>query len=157
MTEPGVRLNVGDAAPDFELLDQDGALFSSERIKGKNTVIYFYPAASSPGCSKEAADFQDHIAEFSKLGYEIIGISPDRPAKLKDFEDAHQLTFKLLSDPELVAHKTFGAFGEKTLYGRTYRGVIRSTVVVDSSNKVTGAFYNVKSTGHVSMILKHIS
>lgn len=157
MTAPESRLNAGDASPAFELLDQDGLLFSSASLNGKNRIIYFYPAANSPGCSKEAADFQDHFEEFTRLGYEIVGISPDKPAKLKDFEDAHQLTFKLLSDPDLIAHKTFGAYGEKTLYGRTYRGVIRSTVVVNAQDKVTGAFYNVKSTGHISMLLKHIS
>ncbi len=120
-------------------------------------VTLVTPAAGSPGCSKEAADFQDRIAEFAAVGYQVIGISPDKPAKLKDFEDAQQLTFPLLSDPDYVAHKAFGAYGTKSLYGRTYEGVLRSTTIVDENYNVVQSFYNVKATGHVDQLLKIIS
>jgi thioredoxin-dependent peroxiredoxin len=151
------RLTPGVKAPAFSLLDQNGQEFSSSKLAGKKAILYFYPAAGSPGCSKEAADFQDRISEFTAAGYEVIGISPDEPAKLKDFEDAQQLTFPLLSDPDLAAHKAYGAFGVKSLYGRTYEGVLRSTAIVDENFNVMDAFYSVKSTGHVDMLLKRIS
>lgn len=157
LRDQGFRLVSGEKAPAFKLLDQNAQEFSSETLSGQKAILYFYPAAGSPGCSKEAADFQDRISEFTKAGYQVIGISPDEPAKLKDFEDAQQLTFPLLSDPDLVAHKAYGAFGTKTLYGRTYEGVLRSTAIVDEKFNVVEAFYSVKSTGHVDMLLKKIS
>jgi peroxiredoxin Q/BCP len=157
MSDQEFRLVEGANAPAFSLLDQNSQVFTSEMLKGKNTILYFYPAAGSPGCSKEAADFQDRIAEFTAAGYQVIGVSPDLPKKLKDFEDAQQLTFPLLSDPDLAAHKAFGAYGTKNLYGRIYEGVLRSTVIVDEDLKVIEAYYQVKTTGHVSMLLKRIS
>ncbi len=157
MGDQEFRLVEGSQAPAFALLDQNSQVFSSETLKGQKAILYFYPAAGSPGCSKEAADFQDRISEFTKAGYQVIGISPDSPAKLKDFEDAQQLTFPLLSDPDLVAHKAYGAYGVKTLYGRTYEGVLRSTAIVDENFNVVEAYYQVKTTGHVSMLLKRIS
>jgi peroxiredoxin Q/BCP len=157
MSNQEFRLVQGSIAPAFKLLDQNGKEFSSEKLKGQKAILYFYPAAGSPGCSKEAADFQDRIAEFTNAGYQVIGISPDEPAKLKDFEDAQQLTFPLLSDPDFAAHKAFGAFGTKSLYGRTYEGVLRSTTIVDENYKVVESFYNVKATGHVDLLLKTIS
>jgi peroxiredoxin Q/BCP len=157
MSDQEFRLVQGSKAPAFALLDQNAQEFSSEQLKGQKAILYFYPAAGSPGCSKEAADFQDRIDEFTSAGYQVIGISPDEPAKLKDFEDAQQLTFPLLSDPDFVAHKAFGAFGVKSLYGRTYEGVLRSTVIVDEDFTVVDAFYSVKATGHVDMLLKTIS
>ena len=157
MAQEEFRLSVGDSCPAFELSDQNGVSFSSANLLGKKTVLYFYPAAGSPGCSKEAADFQDHLGEFTALGYQVIGVSPDEVSKLKDFEDSQELTFTLLSDPDLLAHKACGAFGEKSLYGRTYRGVLRSTIVTDENLKITHALYNVKATGHISMLLKKLS
>lgn len=157
MSNQEFRLVQGSQAPAFELLDQNAKEFTSEMLKGQKAILYFYPAAGSPGCSKEAADFQDRIAEFAAVGYQVIGISPDKPAKLKDFEDAQQLTFPLLSDPDYVAHKAFGAFGTKSLYGRTYEGVLRSTTIVDENYNVVQSFYNVKATGHVDQLLKIIS
>jgi peroxiredoxin Q/BCP len=151
------RLKAQDVAPSFSLLDQNGKSYDSSLLAGRKTILYFYPAAGSPGCSKEAADFQDHIESFKTLGYQVVGISPDEVGKLKDFEDSQQLTFSLLSDPELLAHKAYGAFGVKTLYGRTYKGVLRSTVIVNPDLSVLDAFYNVKSTGHVEMLLKRIA
>lgn len=156
MSDQEFRLVQGSKAPAFSLLDQNAKEFSSEQLKGQKAILYFYPAAGSPGCSKEAADFQDRISEFEAAGYQVIGISPDKPAKLKDFEDAQQLTFPLLSDPDLVAHKAFGAFGTKTLYGRTYEGVLRSTTIVDENFNVVESFYNVKATGHVDLLLRTI-
>jgi peroxiredoxin Q/BCP len=157
MSDQEFRLDQGTKAPAFKLLDQNAKEFSSDMLKGQKAILYFYPAAGSPGCSKEAADFQDRIAEFAAAGYQVIGISPDQPAKLKDFEDAQQLTFPLLSDPDYVAHKAFGAFGTKSLYGRTYEGVLRSTTIVDENYNVVQSFYNVKATGHVDQLLKIIS
>lgn len=156
MSNQEFRLVQGTKAPAFSLLDQNSQEFSSEMLSGQKAILYFYPAAGSPGCSKEAADFQDRISEFEAAGYQVIGISPDEPAKLKDFENAQRLTFPLLSDPNLEAHKAYGAFGVKTLYGRTYEGVLRSTAIVDENFNVVEAFYNVKSTGHVDMLLKTI-
>ena len=104
MSDQEFRLVQGVKAPEFSLLDQNAKEFSSEMLKGQKAILYFYPAAGSPGCSKEAADFQERISEFEAAGYQVIGISPDQPEKLKDFEDAQQLTFPLLSDPEFVAH-----------------------------------------------------
>ncbi len=156
MSDQEFRLVQGSKAPAFSLLDQNSQEFTSEMLKGQRAILYFYPAAGSPGCSKEAADFQDRISEFEAAGYQVIGISPDLPAKLKDFEDAQQLTFPLLSDPDLVAHKAYGAFGTKTLYGRTYVGVLRSTAIVDENFNVVDSFYNVKATGHIDLLLRTI-
>lgn len=153
MTDSGPRLNPGDIAPAFSLKDKDSKDFSSQvALAGRKTVLYFYPAAASPGCTKEASDFQDALADFQAAGFQVVGISPDDPAKLSRFADEHDLAFPLLSDPELVAHKAYGAFGEKSLYGRLYRGVLRSTIVVDEAGKVLHALYNVKATGHVKML-----
>lgn len=152
MSETGPRLAPNDLAPAFSLLNQDSKQFSSDSLAGKRTVLYFYPAAASPGCTKEASDFQDNLAEFVAAGYQVVGISPDDPAKLRKFADAHDLTFELLSDDELHAHKAYGAFGEKSLYGRLYRGVLRSTIVVDENGRILHALYNVKATGHVKML-----
>lgn len=155
MTESGPRLAPGDLAPDFNLLNQDlKAISLKKTLAGKPSVIYFYPAAASPGCSKEASDFQESLAEFTAAGFQIVGISPDEPPRLKSFTESHDLTFELLSDPDLVAHKAYGAFGEKNLYGRLYKGVLRSTVVIDKDAKVLHALYNVKATGHVNMLKK---
>lgn len=153
MTDTGQRLTSGDTAPDFALLNQDSKSISLSGLLGeKSTVLYFYPAAASPGCTKEASDFQDNLADLTAAGYQVVGISPDEPAKLRKFADAHDLTFELLSDPALDVHKAYGAYGEKSLYGRIYQGVLRSTIVVDGAGKVLQALYNVKATGHVNML-----
>ena len=154
MSTSEFRLQNGDSAPEFSLLDQNGNSLSLVDLRGQKSIIYFYPAAGSPGCSKEAADFQDALNDFESLGYRVVGISPDPVAKLKEFEDSHNLTFTLLSDPEIEAHKAYGAFGDKTLYGRFYRGVLRSTIVIDENQIVTHALYNVKATGHTKMLLR---
>lgn len=157
MSTSEFRLQNGDSAPEFSLLDQNGNALSLFDLRGQKSIIYFYPAAGSPGCSKEAADFQDALSEFEAIGYRVIGISPDPVAKLKEFEDSHDLTFTLLSDPDIIAHRAYGAFGDKTLYGRFYRGVLRSTIVIDENQIVTQALYNVKATGHTKMLLRLLS
>jgi len=157
MPEIVQRLEPGAKAPQFSLPDQDGKDISLSSLSGQKAVLYFYPAAGSPGCTKEAADFQEALGEFSKLGYRIIGVSPDSVKRLKDFEDAHELTFSLLSDPDVAAHKAFGAYGEKSLYGRLYKGALRSTIIINESGVVEQALYNVKATGHVNMLLKRLA
>ena len=155
MTENVRRLEPGEAVPEISLFDQDGNQFTSEDLAKEPTVLYFFPAAGSPGCTKEASDFQLRLDEFKERGYRIIGVSPDSVAKLKNFEEAHELTFTLLSDPEIEAHKAFGAWGEKSLYGRLYKGVIRSTILI-RDGVIVEALYNVKATGHTNMLLRRI-
>ena len=150
------RLIPGAKAPDFKLLDQDGKAVTLGDLLGTKTVLYFYPAAGSPGCTKEAADFQDALPQFTAKGYQIVGVSPDSVKKLKSFEDAHELTFKLLSDENMDAHRAYGAYGEKSLYGRIYKGALRSTILIDENGVVSDAMYNVKATGHTNMLLKRI-
>ena len=157
MTESVKRLESGSKAPDFAALDQNGKQFSLSDFAGERVVLYFYPAAGSPGCTKEAADFQEALGAFAKLNYRVVGISPDSVERLKEFEEAHELTFTLLSDPDAAAHKAYGAYGEKSLYGRVYRGTLRSTIVINESGVVEHALYNVKATGHVNMLLKKLA
>jgi peroxiredoxin Q/BCP len=149
-----VKLEVGAKAPAFKVLDQDGKKVSLADYKGKKVILYFYPAASTPGCTKEACDFNDNLNPFKKAGYTVLGISPDAPEKLLKFKQNQELNFPLLSDSDLEVHKTYGAFGTKSMYGRTYEGVIRSTFVIDEKGKISMALYNVKATGHVVMLRK---
>jgi peroxiredoxin Q/BCP len=150
------RLDEGSKAPGFKVLDQDGKKVSLADFKGHKVILYFFPAASTPGCTKEACDFNDNLNPFKKAGYTVLGISPDAPAKLLKFKENQDLNFPLLSDPELEVHKTYGAFGTKSMYGRTYEGVIRSTFVIDEKGKIALALYNVKATGHVAMLRKQL-
>jgi len=151
-----VKLEAGSAAPSFELLNQDNALVSLESYRGKKVIVYFYPAASTPGCTKEACDFNDNLNPLKAAGYSVVGISPDLTKKLAKFHNDQDLNFDLLSDPELEVHKAFGAYGKKSMYGREYEGVLRSTFVVDEGGKITLALYNVKATGHVTMLRKQL-
>jgi peroxiredoxin Q/BCP len=157
VTETARKLVSGDAAPAFSLKNQDGKTVTDEELFSKNTIIYFFPSAGTPGCTREAADFQDHLPEFAKYGYQIVGISPDTVKRLKAFEDSHELTFTLLSDASFIAHRTYGAFGSKNIFGRLYRGVLRSTVVVEAGGRIKEALYNVRATGHIPNLLKIIS
>jgi len=143
-------LDIGDKAPAFKVVDQDGKKVSLADYKGKKVILYFYPAASTPGCTKEACDFNDNLNPFKKAGYSVPGISPDGIAKLKKFQTNQDLNFPLLSDEDLEVHKVYGAYGKKKLYGREYVGVIRSTFVIDEKGKIELALYNVKATGHVA-------
>ena len=152
-----VQLRQGDNVPELALPNQDGQVILGEQLFAQGTVLDFFPSAGTPGCTKEAADFQDHVEEFRNKGYQIVGVSPDSVERLKSFEDSHELTFTLLSDPDLVAHKAFGAFGDKTIFGRLYRGVLRSTIVVEAGGVVKEAMYNVRATGHIPKLLKLVS
>ena len=151
-----MRLSPGDPAPDFSLLDADEKPVTLMQFRGRRVVVYFYPAASTPGCTKQACDFRDNLRLLQDAGYAVVGISPDPPAKLRKFRETEGLTFPLLSDPEHRVLEGFGAWGEKSLYGKTVTGVIRSTVVVDASGRVEHAFYNVKATGHVAKLLRDL-
>lgn len=148
------QLAVGDPAPDFTLPDQDGRNVSLEDFRGQHVVVYFYPAAMTPGCTTEACDFRDNLNSFKAAGYQVLGISKDEPAKLARFRDEESLNFPLLSDPDKAVLTTWGAFGAKKNYGKLIQGTIRSTVVVDPEGKVELAQYNVRATGHVARVRK---
>jgi peroxiredoxin Q/BCP len=154
---PPTRLAVGDKAPAFSLPDADGKTVKLSDYKGRKVIVYFYPAASTPGCTKQACDFRDNLTQLGDAGLDVIGISPDKPEKLAKFRDAEALTFPLLSDPERKVLTEWGTFGEKTMYGKTVQGVIRSTFVVDEKGKIEVARYNVKATGHVAKLITDLS
>ena len=154
-----MRLAPGDKAPAFTLADADGKKVSLADYKGRRVIVYFYPAASTPGCTKQACGFRDSLAELNGAGLDVVGISPDKPEKLAKFRDAEKLTFPLLSDPERKVLTAYGAFGEKTMYGKKVQGVIRSTFVVDDKGKVEVAQYNVKAahtTTNIQKIIKQV-
>lgn len=151
------RLEVGDKAPAFTLLDADGKKVSLSSCKGRKVIIYFYPAAMTPGCTKQACDFRDSLAELNEAGLDVIGISPDKPEKLAKFRERDEVNFPLLSDPDKTTLTAYGAFGEKKLYGKIVEGVIRSTFVVDEKGNIEVAQYNVKATGHVAKLRRDIS
>ena len=150
------RLEPGDEAPDFTLPDADGNQVSLSSLHGQQVIVYFYPAAMTPGCTKEACDFRDSIQSLAAAGVTVLGISPDAPAKLAKFRERDHLNFPLLSDPDHKVEQAYGAYGEKTLYGKKTVGVIRSTFVVDPEGKVARAYYNVKATGHVERLRKDL-
>ena len=149
------RLEVGDKAPAFSLPDANGNTVSLADYKGRKVIVYFYPAASTPGCTKEACDFRDNLSELNDAGLDVVGISPDKPTKLAKFSDDQNLTFPLLSDPDRKVLTSWGAFGEKTMYGKTVQGVIRSMFVVDEKGKIAVAQYNVKAA-HTTTNIKKI-
>ncbi|MGN6761762.1 MAG: thioredoxin-dependent thiol peroxidase [Leifsonia sp.] len=150
------RLEAGQPAPAFTLADQDGATVSLGDFAGKNVIVYFYPAAMTPGCTTEACDFRDNLNSLRSAGYQVIGISKDAPAKNKQFQEQEGLNFPLLSDEDLAVHRAYGAYGEKSLYGKTVEGVIRSTFVVDPDGTLRLPLYNVKATGHVASLRKKL-
>lgn len=151
-----VRLESGTPAPDFALLDQDGSTVTLEDLRGRKTVLYFYPAAMTPGCTTQACDFRDSIASLEGAGYRVIGVSRDEPAKLAEFRERDGLTFTLLSDPDHAVHTAYGAWGEKMNYGKKIEGVLRSTFVLDEEGTIALAQYNVKATGHVARLRKQL-
>ena len=151
------RLEVGERAPAFSLPDADGKTVKLSDFKGRKVIVYFYPAASTPGCTKQACDFRDSLKSLNGAGIEVVGISPDKPEKLAKFRDAEKLTFPLLSDPDRKVLTAWGTFGEKKMYGKTVQGVIRSTFVVDEKGKIELAQYNVKATGHVAKLRGELS
>jgi peroxiredoxin Q/BCP len=148
------RLSLGDKAPAFALPDADGNVVKLASYKGQKVVLYVYPAAMTPGCTKQACDFRDNLQRFADAGYAVIGLSPDKPAKLAAFVEAESLTFPLLSDVSKETLTAYGAYGEKQLYGKTVTGVIRSTFLVDEKGKIATASYAVKATGHVAKLLR---
>ena len=151
------RLSPGDPAPDFTLPDADGKQVSLADYRGRRVIVYFYPAAMTPGCTKEACDFRDNLASLDGAGIDVVGISPDKPEKLAKFRESQQLTFPLLSDPSRSVLEAYGAYGEKTLYGKKTVGVIRSTFVVGADGKIEQSLYNVKATGHVAALRNKLS
>ena len=146
------RLSPGDTAPDFTLTSDTGEDVSLSSLRGRKVIVYFYPAAMTPGCTKQAGDFSDSKG----AGYEVLGVSKDKPAKLAKFRERDQLTLTLLSDESLDVHKSFAAYGEKKLYGKTVEGVLRSTFVIDEDGKIELAQYNVKATGHVAKLRRDL-
>ncbi|MDT3399650.1 thioredoxin-dependent thiol peroxidase [Streptomyces sp. B1866] len=150
------RLEPGDTAPAFTLSDADGKQVSLADHAGRKVIVYFYPAALTPGCTKQACDFTDNLDLLAGQGYDVIGISPDKPEKLAKFREKESLRVTLLADPDRSVLTAYGAFGEKTMYGRTVTGVIRSTVVVDEAGRVERALYNVRATGHVAKLIRDL-
>ncbi|MCU1482342.1 MAG: peroxiredoxin [Subtercola sp.] len=156
MTDTSQRLTAGSVAPDFTLDDSTGSPVSLHDYRGQKVVVYFYPAAGTPGCTTEACDFRDNINSLKSSGYQVLGISKDAPAALVKFADEQALNFPLLSDVDLTVHKAYGAYGEKSLYGKIVTGVLRSTFVLDENGVITLALYNVKATGHVASLRKKL-
>ena len=150
------RLAPGDTAPDFTLTSDTGDEVSLRGLRGKKVIVYFYPAAMTPGCTKQACDFTDNLASLKAAGYEVLGISPDKPEKLAKFRERDSLTITLLSDTDKSVMKAYGAYGPKKLYGKEVEGVIRSTFVVDEQGKVELAQYAVKATGHVAKLRRDL-
>ncbi|MGB5951769.1 MAG: thioredoxin-dependent thiol peroxidase [Ornithinimicrobium sp.] len=151
---PTSALEMDAPAPDWSLTDAHGESVSLSDYEGRKVIIYFYPAAMTPGCTTQACDFRDNHTVFTEHGYAVVGISPDAPSKLASFEEQEALTFPLLSDPSKDVLRAYGAYGEKKLYGKTVVGVIRSTVVLDEKHHVVMAKHNVKASGHVAMLSK---
>jgi thioredoxin-dependent peroxiredoxin len=151
-----VRLAPGDQAPDFRLPTDTGDTLALADLRGKKVILYAYPAAMTPGCTKQACDFRDSLASLTAKGFEVVGISPDQPAKLARFRERDQLTFPLVSDADKQVLTAYGAYGEKQSYGRTVTGVIRSTFVIDEKGRIEHAFYNVKATGHVAKLRRDL-
>jgi peroxiredoxin Q/BCP len=150
------RLSPGDTAPDFTLPDDQGREVSLAGLRGRKVIVYFYPAAMTPGCTKQACDFTDSLDSLQAQGFEVLGISPDKPEKLAKFRERDALTIPLLSDTDRSVMTAYGAFGEKKLYGKVVQGVIRSTFVVDEEGRIELAQYNVKATGHVAKLRKDL-
>ena len=145
------RLEPGSPAPAFTLVNQDDTEVSLADSPGTKAIVFFYPAAMTPGCTKEACDFRDSLAPLQAAGYTILGVSRDDTATLRRFRERDGLTYDLLSDPDHTVHDAYGAWGEKTNYGKVVEGVIRSTFVVDDG-VITHALYNVRATGHVARV-----
>jgi peroxiredoxin Q/BCP len=151
-----IALEPGDVAPDFTLPTDTGETLRLADLRGKKVVLYAYPAAMTPGCTKQACDFRDSLDSLHAAGFEVVGISPDSPAKLAKFRERDMLTFPLVSDADKAVLTAYGAYGEKKLYGKTVTGVIRSTFVVDEKGRIESAMYNVKATGHVAKLRRDL-
>jgi peroxiredoxin Q/BCP len=156
VSDAAIRLSPGDPAPEFTLPDQDGNPVSLSGFRGRKVVVYFYPAAMTPGCTTQACDFRDNIASLSAAGYQVLGISPDKPDKLRKFRERDAIPFPLLSDVDRQTLSAYGAWGEKTMYGKAVTGVLRSTFVVDEDGRIALAQYNVRATGHVAKLRREL-
>ena len=154
--QPPARLSPGDTAPDFTLPTDSGDEVSLSGLRGRKVIVYFYPAAMTSGCTTQACDFTESLESLQGAGYEVVGISPDKPAKLAKFRERDALSITLCSDEDRSVMTSYGAFGEKKLYGKVVQGVIRSTIVVDEEGKVALAQYNVKATGHVAKLRRDL-
>ncbi|MEE6257954.1 thioredoxin-dependent thiol peroxidase [Plantactinospora sonchi] len=155
MTSP-TRLGAGETAPDFALPTDTGETLTLKELRGRKVILYAYPAAMTPGCTKQACDFRDSLASLQAAGYEVVGISPDKPEKLAKFRERDAITFPLVSDGDKAVLSAYGAYGEKQSYGRTITGVIRSTFVIDEEGRIERALYNVKATGHVAKLRRDL-
>ena len=155
MTETA-RLSAGDTAPEFSLPTDNGDRLTLKDLRGRKVVLYAYPAAMTPGCTTQACDFRDSLGSLQAAGYEVVGISPDAPAKLAKFRERDAITFPLVSDEDKSVLKAYGAYGEKNNYGKTVMGVIRSTFVIDENGTIERALYNVKATGHVAKLRRDL-
>ncbi|ABP53586.1 thioredoxin-dependent thiol peroxidase [Salinispora tropica] len=155
MTAPA-RLSPGDTAPDFTLPTDSGDQLALADLRGRKVLLYAYPAAMTPGCTKQACDFRDSLASLQAAGYEVVGISPDKPEKLATFRERDAITFPLVSDTDRAVLTAYGAYGEKQSYGKTVTGVIRSTFVIDADGRIEQAFYNVRATGHVAKLRRDL-
>lgn len=155
-TPAPVRLSEGEVAPDFTLLDQHGEPFTLSQLRGGKVILYFYGEAGTPACTGQACDFRDRLDAFTAEGYRVVGVSRDEVSAIAAMASAEHLTFPLLSDPDRHVHELYGTFGEKQLYGRTVRGVIRATFVIDETGVIERALYNIKATGHVAMLRKRL-
>lgn len=154
---PPTRLAPGDIAPDFSLPTDTGETLGLSDLRGQRVVLYVYPAAMTPGCTKQACDFRDSLGSLRTAGYQVVGLSPDSPAKLAKFRERDGLTFPLVSDENKKVLTAYGAYGEKQLYGKTVTGVIRSTFVIDEKGRIERAMYNVRATGHVAKLLRELA
>ena len=150
------RLQPGDPAPEFTLPTDSGSTLTLADHRGRQVILYAYPAAITPGCTTQACDFRDSLGSLQAAGYDVIGISPDRPEQLAKFRDRDALTFPLVSDPDHAVLAAYGAWGEKKNYGRTVTGVIRSTFVIDEQGRIAQAFYHVRATGHVAKLRRDL-
>lgn len=150
------RLAPGDVAPDFDLPTDDGGSVSLSGLRGRKAIVYFYPSAMTPGCTKQACDFSESLNTLEQAGYTVVGISPDKPEKLAKFRERDGLTITLASDADKSVMTAYAAYGEKKLYGKVVQGVIRSTIVVGEDGTVELAQYNVKATGHVAKLRRDL-
>ena len=153
---PSTRLEIGDVAPAFSLVSDEGATVSLSDYAGQRVILYFYPAASTPGCTTQACDFRDNLSALTSAGYVVLGLSKDNIDDLKKFRAEQHLNFPLLSDQDVAVHEAYGAWGEKSLYGKIVTGTLRSTFVIDADGKIEHGLYNVKATGHLNMLRKKL-
>lgn len=151
-----VKLSPGDTAPDFTLTDSFGTAHTLREYRGRRLILYFYPAASTPACTDQACEFRDSLGSLAAAGYTVLGVSKDEQDALATFREEERLSFPLLSDASLAVHKKYGAWGEKSLYGKPYVGTLRSTFVIDEKGEIEQVLYNVKAKGHVAMMRKRL-